>query len=125
MYNEEMLIVAATVCVVEFEVFRSFDASSAEEHVFKALIAANSQVSGYRQDGQFGIISFSRKAAAVHGVSFDRGGRPRGVGPSSSGFFPACGSSFKRHSQLSIELAFASSEIGSLARLNYGRPDSY
>ena len=70
-YNEKKLLAAATIYVAVFEVSRIFSASSAEEHFFKVLIAANTQITGWRQGTQIGIISFPYEAAEGRRVAFD------------------------------------------------------
>ena len=46
-YNEDVLLVAGTAGAAEFEVSRSFSASSVGERIFKVLIDHNTQLAGY------------------------------------------------------------------------------
>ena len=46
-YNDEMLLVAATARAAEFDAFRSYAVSLMEERIFKVLIAANTRITGY------------------------------------------------------------------------------
>ena len=58
MYNNEMLLEAATWRAAEFEVSRSYPIRLTGEHIVRMLIAANGQNTGYWQGGRLGITIF-------------------------------------------------------------------
>ena len=58
-YNDEQLLRAATLCASEFQVSRDYALRSVGNHLSTALIAANTQLTGWRQGRHLGSISFS------------------------------------------------------------------
>ena len=54
-YSYEKLLVAARICVAEFEVFRKIWASCVAEHICKVSMAANTQITGWRQGRSSGL----------------------------------------------------------------------
>ena len=67
--NEAKFVAAATICVAEFELPRSFAEETAYELILKMAEAANEQILGFWRGGQLGPISFIYEAATAHGVS--------------------------------------------------------
>ena len=62
-YDEEQLLIAATLVSAEFQVSRAFYLGAAEIRLFEAWIAANTQIAGWRQGRRLGVISSLAPAA--------------------------------------------------------------
>ena len=57
-HNNEQLLRAATFCAAEFRVSRDYALGSCGNHLFEVLIAADSQLTGWRQGRHLGLVSF-------------------------------------------------------------------
>ena len=62
-FDEDRLLVAATLVAAEFEVSRSFDSRVVEAYIFLVLTAANSQIASLRRGRLPGLISLIDSAA--------------------------------------------------------------
>ena len=96
-YDEERLLITASPTAAEFQVSRAFSLGTAELRVFKVLIAADSQIIGWRQGRQLGVISFLAPAAKLNGAKFDGAFVTHGgVGLAPRGYRISLFSSFSR-----------------------------
>ena len=70
-YVNEQLVRAATFRVAEFQVSRMFALRPLNKYFFKAPIASNARLTGWRQGRRPGLISLIFESAEYHGAQFD------------------------------------------------------